>query len=127
LQRHEAAVIKMAHSIQQRVFLAKRFNQTASVITVQREFRVKFEYGKAQRQSVTNRLVNKFEKTGNVIDNKKGVVGKKKSLRTPENIHRVEQALNQRPKKSKTSSSTQLDPTYQWPYQDLYMVLKYEQ
>jgi hypothetical protein len=35
-----------------------------------------------------------------VIDNKKGVVSKKKSVRTPENIHRVQQALTQSPRKS---------------------------
>jgi hypothetical protein len=38
---------------------------------------VKFECGKASRQSVTNRLINKPEKTGSVINNKKGVVTKR--------------------------------------------------
>jgi hypothetical protein len=76
-QCHEAAVIKMAYTTEQCVFLVKRFYQTASVIMVQREFRVKFLCRKAPSRSAINRLVNKFEVTGNMIDNKKGVVGKK--------------------------------------------------
>jgi hypothetical protein len=44
-------------------------------------------------------LVNKFEISGNAIDNKKDVFGEK-SVRTPENIHSVEQALKQSPRKS---------------------------
>jgi hypothetical protein len=35
-----------------------------------------------------------------MIDNKKGVVGKKKSVRSPENIRRVQQVLTQSPRKS---------------------------
>jgi hypothetical protein len=64
---------------EQRVLLVKRFYQTASVITVQQVFRVKFGCGKSPSRSAINRLV-----TRSVIDNKKGVVGKKKSVRTPE-------------------------------------------
>lgn len=41
-----------------------------------------------------NGLTNKIEVTGYMINNKKGVVGKKKSVRKPENIHHIEQALN---------------------------------
>jgi hypothetical protein len=46
---------------------------------------VKFECLKAPSRSAINTLGNKFEAIGSVIDNKKGVVGKKKSVRTPEN------------------------------------------
>jgi hypothetical protein len=37
--------------------------------------------------------------TGSMINNKKGAVCKK-SVRTPENIHHVEQVLRQKPRKS---------------------------
>jgi hypothetical protein len=37
----------MASSIEKRVFLVKGFYQTAGVITILREFRVKFEFRKA--------------------------------------------------------------------------------
>jgi hypothetical protein len=60
---------------------------------------VKFECRKASNRSAINRLVGKFETTENVINNKTGVVSKK-SVKTPENIHNVEQALTQSPNKS---------------------------
>jgi hypothetical protein len=66
---------------------------------------VKFECRKAPSRSAINRLVNKFEATGGMIDNKKGVVGKK-SVRTPGNIHHVQQALTQSRKICKTFFST---------------------
>jgi hypothetical protein len=98
-QCHETAVIKRVYTIEQCVFLVKRLYQTASVIMVQREFQVKSECRKAPSRSAINRLVNKFEMTGSMIDNKKGVVSKKKSVRTPENIHHI-QVLMQIPRKS---------------------------
>jgi hypothetical protein len=44
-----------------------------------------------------------------MINNKKGVVGKKKSVRTPENIHYFEQALIQSFSKSIKHLSQQLN------------------
>jgi hypothetical protein len=44
-------------------------------------------------------LVNKLEATGSVIDNRKDV-GQNKSVRTPENIHHVQQALTLSPRRS---------------------------
>jgi hypothetical protein len=61
---------------------------------------VKYECRKAPSRSAINRLVNKFKMTGSVIDNKKGVVGKMKFVRTPGNIHGAQQALMQSPRKS---------------------------
>jgi hypothetical protein len=45
---------------------------------------VKYESRKAPSKSAINRLVNNSEALGSVIDNKKGVVSKKKSVRTPD-------------------------------------------
>jgi hypothetical protein len=55
----------------------------------------KSECGREPRQSATKNLINKFERSESVINNKKGVVSKKNCLRTPENIYRVERALKQ--------------------------------
>jgi hypothetical protein len=46
---------------------------------------------------------------GCVIDNKKGVVSKQKSVRTLENIHHVQQALMKSPRKSVKRLSQQLN------------------
>jgi hypothetical protein len=37
--------------------------------------------------------VKKFEETGSMIDNQKGVVGRKRSVRTPENTVHVYEVL----------------------------------
>jgi hypothetical protein len=58
--------------------------------------------------SAINRLVNKFEMTGSMINNKKGVVGNR-SVRTPEIIHHVEQTLTKSPKKCVMFLSLQLN------------------
>jgi hypothetical protein len=47
----------------------------------------------AGSRSPINGLANKLQVTGNMINNKKCVVGKKKSVRIPENIHHIEWAL----------------------------------
>jgi hypothetical protein len=79
---------------------------------IQREFQVKFGCRKASNRSAINRSVNKYEMTGHMTRNKEDVVSKKKPTRIPENIHHVEQALTQGPRKSATSfSATQLGST----------------
>jgi hypothetical protein len=83
----------MAYTTEQRVLLGRKFYQTACVIRIQREFQVKFELRKAPGKSGINRLVNKFGTIGIVIDDKKGVVSKKKSVRPPENFQLVQLAL----------------------------------
>jgi hypothetical protein len=70
---------------------------------------VKSECVKAPSRSEVNRLVNKFEMTGSMINNKKDVVSKKKSVRTAENICCFEQAMMQSPRKSIKHLSQQLD------------------
>jgi hypothetical protein len=51
---------------------------------------MKFEHRKTPTRSAVTRSDKKF---GSVIDKKMGVAGNKKSVRAPENIHRVEQTL----------------------------------
>lgn len=65
-QRHEAGsnqdgVLNMTACV-----LVKIFEQTTSVIRIQREYRMEFESKKAPRMSAIYRLVNKSETTGNV-------------------------------------------------------------
>jgi hypothetical protein len=83
----------MAYSVErQHVFLMKRFNQTVSTMIVWYEFCVNFEYTKIPKRSTIGKLLNKFETSGNVTRNRKGVVGKGMAVRTPENIHCGEKA-----------------------------------
>jgi hypothetical protein len=54
---------------------------------------VRFDCRESSRRLTVERLVKKFEQTGSVIDNRKGAVGRKKSVRMPENIARVQEVL----------------------------------
>jgi hypothetical protein len=87
----------------------KIFYQTAGVITIQPEFPLKFECRIAPSWSAINRSVSKFDTTGSVIDSKKGVVGNKKSVKTPENIDHVEQEFKHSLRKSVKQRSQQLN------------------
>jgi hypothetical protein len=82
----------MAYSRGQREYLVTRFYGT------RRKCRLKVEYRKASSKCAVNRLLNKFQKTGRVIDNKMSVGGKK-YVSTPGNVHHVEQALRKSPRK----------------------------
>jgi hypothetical protein len=57
-QHHEAGLNNIVYTTQQRVFLVRRFCQTASVMQVQCEFQEKFELGKAAGWSEINTFVN---------------------------------------------------------------------
>jgi hypothetical protein len=59
----------MAYKIEEHVFLVKRLYQTASVVMVQREFRVKFVCRKTPSMSAINRIINKFEMSGSMVNN----------------------------------------------------------
>jgi hypothetical protein len=80
-QCNEAAMIEMAYSVEEHVFLIKRFYQTAGVIKIRREFRVKSVRRKAPSMFVINILVKKFKMNQSVFDNKNCVVGDIKSVR----------------------------------------------
>jgi hypothetical protein len=64
----------MAYSIEQRVFLMTFHRLRYQDLGKSR---------KAPSRCAINRLLNKSEKTGSKIDSRKGVVGKKKFVRTP--------------------------------------------
>jgi hypothetical protein len=55
----------------------KCFHQTRSVITVQRDFQVRFDCREDPRRSTIERLVKKSEQIGSVIDNKKALLANK--------------------------------------------------
>jgi hypothetical protein len=98
----------MVYSIEWHAFLVERFYQATSVIMIRHEFGMKFECRKAPSMPAVNRLGNKFEMSGSMIDSKKGIVSKM-TVRTPENIHLVEQALTQSSRKSVRLLSQQLN------------------
>jgi hypothetical protein len=66
---------KMAYSVEELVFIVKTFYQTSSFVTVQRQFQRKFNMQQAPVSSASC-LVQKFELTGCVCNNSKGVVGR---------------------------------------------------
>jgi hypothetical protein len=64
---------------------------------------------KTPSRSTIKRLVNKFEATGNMINNKNCAAGRMKLVRTSENIHCAQQALMQSPKESVKYLARQLN------------------
>jgi hypothetical protein len=107
-QCHEAAVINIVYSIEQHVFLVARFYQTTSIIMILYALWVKLECRKVPSRSAINRAVNKFEMARSMINNKEGVIDNKNSVRTPGNVHCVEQVWTQNPKKFVKHLSQQL-------------------
>jgi hypothetical protein len=75
---------------------------------VQPEFQLRFDCREGPRISATEKLVKQFEQIDSVSDNK-DVVGRKKSVRTPENIAYVQEVFNCRPNKYVQQLSQQLD------------------
>jgi hypothetical protein len=59
----------------------------------QRKLQVRFDCREGPRRLTIPRFVKTFEHTVSVIDNKKAVSGRKKSVRTVENIAYVQQVL----------------------------------
>lgn len=97
-QHSEIVRNKMAYIREQHVFLVKYFTTLLVII----KFGMNFQYFllvKLQNIHI-NMLVNNYETTGTVVNNKKHVVSKKKLVKTPENIVHVPQSLTHSPGRS---------------------------
>lgn len=86
--------------IEQKVFAVEAYIQSQSIVEVQRRFRRHFNVGRHGRVPASNTIrswMNKFRTDGN-LRNK--WVGKRRSVRTEENIERVRIAFQRSPKRS---------------------------
>jgi hypothetical protein len=104
----QSALCNMAYGVEECMFIIKTFYQTCSFVTVQRQFQRKFNTRQAPARLAISRLVQKFESTGSVCDNKKGVVGRHRSARMQGNVARTHEALLRSPRKSVTRCSQSL-------------------
>jgi hypothetical protein len=60
---------------------------------------MRFECREGSRSTI-ERLVEQFEQTGYMMDSKKGIVGRKKCVRTPENNAHVQEVFTHSPSNS---------------------------
>ncbi|CAI6368838.1 unnamed protein product [Macrosiphum euphorbiae] len=95
--------------VNQRVFAVTTFIECKSIITVQRNFRRQFNIPVGGNVPSRNSILDwyhKFQNTGSVLTTYKG---SQKSVRTPENIERVRQAIDQSPQRSARRHSQSLN------------------
>jgi hypothetical protein len=83
----------MAYSVEEGMSIVKTFYQTNSFVAVQRQFRSEFNAQQAPAISAIDRLVQKFEKTDSVCNNKIGAMGRHRSARTQDNVARTCEVL----------------------------------
>jgi hypothetical protein len=95
----------MAYSTEEHVFTVKEFYQASSVMTVQTQFHRKFKKQYAPIRPTISHLVQKFELTGSVCDNKKGVVRMYRSAYTQDNDAHIHEVLLWSPRISVTECS----------------------
>jgi len=74
---------------------------------IQNEFKKEFCLKESPASTTIQRLYNKFQETGSVLDNLKGVVGRK-TVRTEEKINKVKQYMVENPKTSVRDASKKL-------------------
>ncbi len=87
------------YATEERIFLVKNYYKTKSIVTVQREFKMHFKclHRKIPARSVISRLIQKFESTGKVHDNRATNVGAKRTARTNENREALRTLLKENP------------------------------
>ncbi len=84
---------------EERVFLVKTHYKTKSIVTVQREFKKHFKCPqcKIPGWSVISRLIQKFESTGSMHDNRAMNVGAKQTTHTNKNKEAARTLLKENP------------------------------
>lgn len=95
--------------VNQRVFAVTAYIETKSVITVQRRFRAEFNIPRRGRIPSRNTILQWFKKWkahGTVCDR---FAGSSRSVRTPENIRRVEEAVTASPTRSSNKHANALN------------------
>ena len=88
-------------TLEHRVFAFETYIETKSIITVQRRFRIHFNVerrGSIPDRNTILRWVEAFRTTGSVMKNKPP--GLPRTVRSPENVERVREAVLRSPKRS---------------------------
>ena len=93
----------MPWSMEQKIFCVKTYYETKSFQIVQARFRRKFSFNKFPNRSQIFKLVKKFETHGTYGDRR--VTGSSPSgppitIRTPDNVTRVQESVGRSPSKS---------------------------
>jgi len=80
---------------EQRVFIVKKYHETRSFRAVQERFRVAFPGRNPPAKSTIQHNVAKYDRDGTSLNVNKGRSGRRRTVRTPPNIQRVQAVLAQ--------------------------------
>lgn len=97
----------MQYSIKERIYLVKQYYSLRYSILVQRKWRTDMETDPPQRETI-NKLIKKFESTGSVKNDNRNK-GRRKSATNFENVERVKNVIDERPKSSTRRVSAELN------------------
>lgn len=104
----------MVYSLEQRIFLVLEFHRLEhSVVATRRSFQRKFNVTKGPKSDTIKDLFEKFQRTGNVQDERAGKVGRPRTATTEGNAQLVQQVIQQRPRVSvrRVAAAVQITPT----------------
>lgn len=83
-------------TIDQRTFVVKKFYETRSYLAVQEAFREAFPDRNPPAKSTIHQNISKYEREGTSQNVNKRRSGRRRTIRTPENIERVREVLAER-------------------------------
>ncbi|XP_055928131.1 uncharacterized protein LOC129959338 [Argiope bruennichi] len=87
----------MVYFLEQRIFLVMEFHRLEhSVVATRRSCHRKFNVTKGPKRDTIKNLFEKFQRTGNVKDDRAGKVGRKRTATTKDNAQLVQQVIQQR-------------------------------
>ncbi len=90
----------MDFDVQQEAQIVKLFYQLKSPSKVMKETKKLYPTCKPLKRMKLRRLIDKFEKLGSIMDQRKNNVGRPKTARCEENVLQVKTMFEQNPKKS---------------------------
>jgi transposase len=97
------------YSTEQRVFILKEYYLSQKhPETVRRRFRKEYNTKDAPHRNTITNLIEKFERTGSVQDDKSGNVGRPSTASTSENVEKLEAMFERSPCKSVRRAAQQL-------------------
>jgi response regulator of citrate/malate metabolism len=98
----------VSYTIEQRTFCVKAYFESKSYVIVQRKFEQKFKM-LSPGKSVIKKIVDKFENTGSVKDDKIGKVGAKKTKRIKDLIQKVNRQFQKEPNSTIRKAAGELE------------------
>lgn len=88
----------MQLTVEQRVFVVSKYYETKSYAAVKEAFPQRFPNRNAPSNKTIYKNVLKYQESGTSLNLNKGRSGRRVSVRTPENIQLVRDALNRNPR-----------------------------